>query len=113
GVRAVAEHRLRWAGLPVPAVMVCADEIRNGKPDPEGYLTAAKRLGVAPAQCIVVEDAPAGIQAAHAGGMRVIAIATTHERAQLAGADAIVGTLADIRAETNSELTRLEVVILD
>ena len=45
GIRAVAEFRLRYTGLPVPPVMVCADEITRGKPDPEGYLLAAARLG--------------------------------------------------------------------
>src|SRR5215207_9005221 len=64
GVRAVAEHRLRHVGLPVPPVMVCADEVARGKPDPEGYLAAAGRLGVAPAGCVIIEDAPAGLQAA-------------------------------------------------
>jgi sugar-phosphatase len=61
GVRAVAEHRLRHVGLPVPTVMVCADEVEHGKPHPEGYLAAATRLGIAPAACLVVEDAPAGL----------------------------------------------------
>jgi mannitol-1-/sugar-/sorbitol-6-phosphatase len=53
----------------MPQVLICADEIRLGKPDPEGYLAAAHRLGVAPADCVVVEDAPAGLDAARAAGM--------------------------------------------
>ncbi|MEO8579825.1 MAG: HAD-IA family hydrolase [Gemmatimonadales bacterium] len=96
GIRAVAEFRLRYTGLPIPSVMICADEIAHGKPNPEGYLTAAKRLGYSPADCIVIEDTPAGIEAAHAAGMRTIAVAGTYPREQLAPADAIVDRLADM-----------------
>jgi sugar-phosphatase len=93
GVRAVAEHRLRYFGLPVPAVMVCADEVTHGKPDPEGYLAAAARLGFVPAQCVVVEDAPAGLEAARAANMRVIAVATTYPPEALSGADVVTRAL--------------------
>jgi sugar-phosphatase len=81
--RRLAEIRLDCAGLPRPHVLVTADEIRRSKPDPEGYLHAAARLGVQPAGCVVVEDAPAGIAAARAAGMRVIGITTTFPRAVL------------------------------
>jgi len=97
GVRAVAEARLRAAGLPIPAVLVPADEIARGKPDPEGYLHAAARLGAAPADCVVLEDAPAGLAAARAAGMRVVALTTTHDAASVAGADLVVPTLAALR----------------
>ena len=96
GIRAVAEFRLRYTGLPSPAVMICADEITRGKPDPEGYLTAAARLGFSAADCIVIEDAPAGIVSAQAAGMRTIAIATTYPAERLRAADAIVMRLADL-----------------
>ena len=99
GIRAVAEFRLRYTGLPLPAVMICADEITHGKPDPEGYLTAAARLGYSPADCIVIEDAPAGIESAQAAGMRAIAIATTYPSEQLRSADAVVARLADLLVE--------------
>ena len=92
GVRAVAEFRIRLTRLPMPAVMVCAEEISRGKPDPEGYLTAAARLGVAPADCIVIEDAPAGIESAHNAGMRAIAVASTYPAERLREAEAIVST---------------------
>lgn len=62
GVRAVAEFRVRYTRLPTPSIMICAEEISRGKPDPEGYLTAAARLGRSPEDCIVIEDAPAGIE---------------------------------------------------
>jgi len=95
GHRTLAEGRLRAVGLPVPAVMVCGDEVANGKPDPEGFLRGAALLGVAAGECVACEDAPAGIRAARAAGMRVIAIATTHAPSALAGAGAVI---ADLRA---------------
>jgi sugar-phosphatase len=100
GVRAVAEFRIRHTGLPTPAVMICADEIMRGKPDPEGYLAAAARLGFSPADCVVIEDAPPGIEAAKAAGMRAIAIATTYPPDRLVGADVIVARLADLSVES-------------
>lgn len=96
GIRAVAEFRLRHTRLPSPSVMVCADEIVHGKPDPEGYLIAAARLGRAAADCIVIEDTPAGIESAQAAGMRAIAVASTYPREQLTAADAVVERLADL-----------------
>jgi mannitol-1-/sugar-/sorbitol-6-phosphatase len=93
GVRAVAEHRLHYVGLPIPPVMVCADEVSRGKPDPEGYLAAAARLGVVPRDCVVVEDAPFGLEAAHAAGMPSIAVASTYPPKALRSAAAVVDTL--------------------
>jgi sugar-phosphatase len=82
--RTLAELRLNCAGLPVPEVLVTADDVSRSKPHPDGYLTAASRLGVAPAACIVIEDAPAGVEAARAAGMPVIGITTTFPRERLA-----------------------------
>jgi mannitol-1-/sugar-/sorbitol-6-phosphatase len=76
--------------------MVCADEVAHGKPDPEGYLTAAARLGVAPAKCLVVEDAPVGLAAARAAGMRALAVATTHSAPDLSSADLIAPALSAV-----------------
>ena len=90
GIRAVAELRIRHTGLPAPAVLICADEITAGKPDPEGYLAAAAQLGVEPRECVVIEDAPPGIEAARAAGMRAIGILGTYGREGLARAHAIV-----------------------
>ena len=99
GVRRVAIARLRASGLPDPPLLVAADEIARGKPDPEGYLTAAARLGVAPADSVVLEDAPAGVAAARAAGMLCVAVATTHAAAELAGAHVVVASLAALRVE--------------
>lgn len=109
GIRPVAELRIRHTGLPAPPVLVTADQVRHGKPHPEGFLTAAARLGVDPARCVVVEDAPPGIDAARAGGMRVVAIASTYTPEALAGADVVVPALALLRVSTSSE-GRLEIV---
>ena len=84
GTRALVTARLAAGGLPLPAVLVTADDVAAGKPDPQGYLEAARRLGVPPADCLVLEDAPAGVQAALAAGMRVVALPTTHPPEELA-----------------------------
>src|SRR5438105_5511045 len=97
GSRAVATLRLRTAGLPTPGVFVTAGDVERRKPDPEGYLMAARRLGVAPADCVVVEDSPPGVAAGRAAGMRVIAVLTTYPAAALTGADARLGALADLQ----------------
>jgi mannitol-1-/sugar-/sorbitol-6-phosphatase len=90
----LAEARLRAAGLEPPPVVVTADRLRRGKPDPEGYLLAARALGAAPSECVVLEDAPAGVEAGRAAGMRVVALLTTHAPEELAGADEQVASVA-------------------
>jgi sugar-phosphatase len=102
GTRAVALARLRAAGLPTPPLLVAAEDLTRGKPDPEGYLRAATRLGVAPADCVVVEDAPAGAAAARAGGMRLVALMTTYGASELQPADLTVASLAALRIETDT-----------
>lgn len=96
GSRRLAVVRLRAVGLPVLEVMVCAEDISAGKPDPECYLLGARRLGVAPSDCVVLEDAPAGVLAGRAAGMDVIALRTTHgdDELRAAGATAIIDNLA-------------------
>lgn len=71
---ALMTARMGQAGLTVPALTVTAESVSASKPDPEGFLLAARTLGVDPADCVVFEDSGAGIQAAHAAGMRVIGI---------------------------------------
>ncbi len=101
GTRLLASARLQFCGLPVPKVLVTADDVAHGKPHPEPYLKGAKRLGFDPADCLVIEDAPAGIQAARAGGMKVIGITSTYAEDALEHADAVVGTLSQIRVTSN------------
>jgi sugar-phosphatase len=87
--RALAALRMRCAGLPIPEVLISADDVRNGKPDPEGYLKAASRLGVSPERCIVVEDSPAGILAGQRAGMKILGITTTLAAEKLLGVQTI------------------------
>ena len=81
--RTLAETRVAAAGLPIPKVIVPVDEIRNGKPDPEGFLCAAERLGVPPEECLVFEDTRPGIEAGINAGMQVVGILTTMPASQL------------------------------
>ena len=97
GTRQTATIRLSHVGLPLPNVLVTADDVAAGKPSPEPYLLAARRLGIDPTRCVVIEDAPAGIASARAAGTRVIGVTSTNSEDKLAGADIIVGRLADFR----------------
>ena len=90
GTRYLATARLQLGNLPMPQVLVSADDVSKGKPDPEPYLMGAKLLGVNPTECLVIEDAPAGIRAAHAGGMKAIGITSTYPAPALQEADAVV-----------------------
>lgn len=91
----LAEARLRAAGLPRPEVLVSAESVSRGKPDPQPYLLAARDLGVSPGSCTVFEDAPAGVRAGKAAGMRVVALTTTVGARELGEADHIVANLAE------------------
>jgi sugar-phosphatase len=116
GPRAVATDRLQRAGLPIPAVLICAEDVLRGKPSPDVYLLAAAGLGVVPGECLVVEDAPAGIEAARAAGMGVVALTTTHHAEELR-ADACTTSLARIHLGRIDQNTRkglmVEVLVLD
>jgi mannitol-1-/sugar-/sorbitol-6-phosphatase len=101
GSRRLATARLRLVGIPLPKVMVTADDVVNGKPHPEPYLKGAELLGVSPGDCLVIEDAPAGIQAARAGGMKIVGITSTYPAKTLAQADAVIEKLAAIRVTLN------------
>lgn len=73
-------------------------DVTRGKPDPQVFLLAAERLGLPAARCVVIEDAPAGIEAAHAAGMPCIALSSTHEQSGLSAAERVIDALADLRA---------------
>lgn len=98
GSRLLAGNRLRYCGLPVPEVLVTSDDVTQGKPHPEPYLKGAERLGFRPTECLVIEDAPAGIQSARAGGMKVVGVASTYAAEMLGEADAVTRRLAGIQA---------------
>ncbi len=101
GSRLLARNRLRYCGLPIPKVLVTSDDVTHGKPDPEPYLKGAKQLGLAPADCLVIEDAPAGIESARAGGMKVIGMTSTYVASKLAHADSVVSAFSFIRINAN------------
>jgi sugar-phosphatase len=100
--RPLAEVRIATAGLPVPKHLITASDIRNGKPDPEPYLKGALSLGFPAADCVVVEDAPAGIRAGKAAGARVLALRTsaTDEELLEAGADWILNNCAGLLVDS-------------
>ncbi|PMQ08407.1 Sugar phosphatase YfbT [Pseudomonas sp. AD21] len=77
--RDLALRRMAAAGIPEPAVMITAEDVTAGKPDPAGYRLAAQRLGLAPRDCLIFEDATVGIQAAEAAGAALMIITTTHQ----------------------------------
>jgi sugar-phosphatase len=116
GPRLMATARLRQAGLPIPSVLVCAEDVLHGKPSPDVYLIAAAALALSPRDCIVIEDAPAGIEAARAAGMGVIALATTHRRSEL-HADVCAASLAGIHVGRIDHTARgarfLELLVVD
>lgn len=91
----------RWSLLDAFSVNVCGRDLRRGKPDPEIFLLAATELRVAPAQCVVIEDAPAGIEAARAGRMTALGVARLRDAAVLraAGADVVVTSLEEIAVD--------------
>jgi sugar-phosphatase len=102
GKRRLATARLQLAGISIPKVMIAADDVTQGKPHPEPYLKGAQALGFAPEDCLVMEDAPAGIRAAHAGGMKVIALTSTYATEKLSEADAVVAELGQVQVALSS-----------
>jgi mannitol-1-/sugar-/sorbitol-6-phosphatase len=101
GSRLLATNRLRYCGLPVPEVLVTSDDVTHGKPHPEPYLKGAHRLRLSPADCIVIEDAPAGIQSARAGGMKVVGITSTYGVDALAQANVVIRKLDEVQVSLN------------
>jgi mannitol-1-/sugar-/sorbitol-6-phosphatase len=116
GPRATAVSRLSQARLPLPTVLVCAEDVESGKPSPDVYLRAAARLGVEPGRCLVLEDAPAGLEAAAAAGMPALGVTTTHPAAEL-GAPVFIPDLTRVhlgRIEHDSAGSwRLEVLVVE
>jgi sugar-phosphatase len=98
----LARRRLARAGVPAPATLVTSEDVPRGKPAPDGYRLAAKRLGRAPASCVAVEDAPPGIAAAREAGATVVALATTHAAEVLADADVVIPDLRSLRLRTEA-----------
>jgi sugar-phosphatase len=103
--RPLAGGRIGAAGLPQPKHLVTASDVLRGKPDPEPYLKGAQALGVPAAECVVLEDAPAGIRAGKAAGARVLGLRTTASDAELreAGADWIIDDCSEIFLDSGAQ----------
>ena len=111
--RPLALVRLRAAGLPIPPKLITSNDITNGKPNPEPYLKGAQLLGLAAEDCVVLEDAPAGILAGKAAGARVIALQTTERDALLreACADWIVKDCSSVRVSPPTSGNEISLVL--
>lgn len=105
----MAETRIRQAGLPLPDLLIGADDVSHGKPDPEGYRSAAVKLGFDPGETLVFEDAPPGLEAGHAAGAWVIALTTTLRPDELAG-NLCLPDLAAVRVRVDGD--GLEIVAM-
>jgi sugar-phosphatase len=99
--RVMAERWLEHVRMPLPGVLVAAEDVARGKPAPDPYLRAADLLGVSAGRCLVIEDAPAGISAAKAAGATVLALLSTHTAADLVDADHLVAGLEDVDISTD------------
>lgn len=111
GTRELAAARFAATGLPRPRILVTADDVAEGKPDPEGYLCGAEHLGVHPSEIVVMEDSPTGIEAACAAAMRTIGVIGTHRPEELASADVRVRGLRDIRVDLAAPTSALRLLI--
>jgi sugar-phosphatase len=105
---ALAAARLQYAGFKIPERLVSSDDVVEGKPSPEPYLKGAAALGFAAADCVVVEDTPAGIQSGIAAGMRVIALTTTYPASRLTAARAVLPSLVNVRAHVQDGRLQIE-----
>jgi sugar-phosphatase len=103
GRRRTATNRLSHVGLPVPDAMITADDVEHGKPHPQSYRLAAERLGVAPENCVVLEDAPAGVEAGRRAGARVVGVATASPPEALSAADAVVPHVGAVDVEVGDD----------
>ncbi len=102
GTPPVAGARMAAAAISAPHIVITADDVENGKPDPEPYLLGASRLGVDPRRCLVVEDAPAGITAGRAAGCRVLGVRGTVDLTD-SGADLVVDALDQVEIVRRGE----------
>lgn len=107
GTRDLATHRLGIAGLPIPELMITGSDIKHGKPHPEPYQRGAALLGIPPADCVAVEDAPSGIRSALDAGMPVLGLPTTYPVDELAEATVLLSSLAALQSTIVGDFIRL------
>ncbi|GAA1803258.1 HAD family hydrolase [Nesterenkonia flava] len=106
GAEEVMRRRMEVAQLPLPEVMIAAGDVERGKPDPQGYQMAAAALDCDPRRCLVVEDAPAGVQAGLAAGATVLGVGTSHPLHELRDASVVVEDLTGALVEAGSGTLR-------
>jgi mannitol-1-/sugar-/sorbitol-6-phosphatase len=104
----LARARMAYGGIPVPARIVTADVVKKGKPDPEPYRRGAELLGLAPQDCLVIEDSASGAKAGHAAGCKVLATLFSHSLESLIAADWIVRSLEDVYVHVIEDQVELE-----
>ena len=104
----LARARMADGGIPVPAEIITADVVTRGKPDPEPYRRGSELLGLAPEDCLVIEDSASGAKAGHAAGCKVLATLFSHSLESLIAADWIVTSLEDVRARVVGDEVELE-----
>jgi sugar-phosphatase len=109
----LARSRLAFAGIPAPEHIITADMVTNGKPHPEPYRRGAKILGLPPEDCVVIEDSTSGAQAGRAAGCTVLATTFSHRIDQLAAADWIVESLAQVKITIVDQELELEFTPLE
>ena len=110
GGRELARRRLTHASLPIPPILVAAEDVGEGKPAPDGYRLAAQQLGIDPSRCVVIEDTPAGIESGRRARAPVLALSTTFPKLALASATIVAGSLADVQIQRAEGALILHVV---
>ena len=106
----VASARRIAGGLPQPEVFITSELVKHGKPQPDAYLLGAERLGLAPQECVVVEDAPAGILSGLAAGCPVIAVNAPVDTPKLEQVDLVLSSLAQIKITRTDQGARVELI---
>ena len=107
GPRKVAETSLIASGFKLPKNMVCAEDVKYGKPHPSPFLLAAQNLGLEPNSCVAFEDSPAGVKSAKAAGCFTIAILTSHKKEELAFADLIIDGFSSLSLKQKKDTYEL------
>ena len=102
GTRDTAVARIRTAGLKIPEVLISANDVTRGKPEPEPFLLAAQRMKVQPERCVVIEDSAGGLRAGLSAGMTVVAVLSTHTPEELEMAHSVVKEIGDIEISINA-----------
>ncbi|NAT76761.1 sugar phosphatase [Dickeya dadantii] len=103
GTVPIAHARHRAAGLSAPREFITAEQVAHGKPNPDAYLLGAQRLGLAPAECVVVEDAPAGVLSGLAAGCLVVAVNTPADTPRLDEVDAALHSLEQLQISRTAD----------